>query len=194
MVAIIQYNDGNVQSVQYALHRLGVDAIITNDASIITSADKVIFPGVGHAAAAMECLQQLQLINLLTNLKQPVLGICLGMQLMCTYSNEGNTNCLGIFNQSVKLFNTNTLKVPHVGWNSITNYQSILFNNIPNNAFVYSVHSYYVSIGIHTIATTNYANTFSAALQKNNFYGVQFHPEKSGDIGEKILKNFISLA
>jgi imidazole glycerol-phosphate synthase subunit HisH len=136
----------------------------------------------------------LQLINLLTNLKQPVLGICLGMQLMCTYSNEGNTNCLGIFNQSVKLFNTNTLKVPHVGWNSITNYQSILFNNIPNNAFVYSVHSYYVSIGIHTIATTNYANTFSAALQKNNFYGVQFHPEKSGDIGEKILKNFISLA
>lgn len=193
MIAIIQYNAGNVLSVQHALNRLGVASIITNNPAEIKAADKVIFPGVGHAATAMENLQQHQLISVLTALQQPVLGICLGMQLLCAHSEEGNTRCLGIFNQTVQLFQSKVLKVPHVGWNVIENCTSNLFTNIPAKACVYSVHSYFVESGEHTIATSNYIHQFSAAINKNNFYGVQFHPEKSGDIGEEILKNFITL-
>jgi len=192
-IAIIKYNSGNVQSVQYALQRIGVESMVTDDAKTILEADKIIFPGVGHANAAMEYLKHKELDKLLVNLKQPVLGICLGMQLLCNYSEEGNTNCLGIFDTDVKLFKSATLKVPQVGWNNIYNYSSDIFMNIEENVFVYSVHSYYAELCSETIAVTNYVSAYSAALQKNNYYGVQFHPEKSGKVGEEILKNFIQL-
>jgi imidazole glycerol-phosphate synthase subunit HisH len=196
MIAIIKYNAGNVQSVQYALQRLGVESIVTDDAAMIRNADKVIFPGVGHAAPAMQYLRDKQLDKLIVSLQQPVLGICLGLQLMCNHSEEGDTQCLGIFNEAVKLFfpsQDQHLKVPHVGWNSIHDFKTTLFDDLKENDFVYSVHSYYAALGNETVATTNYIHPFSAALQKNNFYAVQFHPEKSGTVGETILKNFISL-
>ena len=197
MVAIIKYNAGNVQSVQYALQRIGVDSIVTDDKATIESADKVIFPGVGHANAAMQYLRERQLDQLIISLQQPVLGICLGLQLMCKYSEEGNTDCLGIFDEKVKLFSTPSTtvhKIPQIGWNNIYDYHSKLFTGVNDNEFVYTVHSYYAALGAATIATTDYIIPYSAALEKDNFYAVQFHPEKSGKVGEQILKNFINIS
>ena len=194
MIAIIKYNAGNVQSVQYALQRLGAESIITDDPVLIQQADKVIFPGVGHAAAAMHSLRENKLDSVIVNLRQPVLGICLGLQLLCKHSIEGDTNCLGIFDADVKLFSSLNMKVPQIGWNTICNYQSILFNGLQDAAFVYSVHSYYAEVNAQTIATTNYSLQYSAAMQQQNFYAVQFHPEKSGIAGEIILNNFINLS
>ena len=193
MVAIIKYNTGNVQSVQYALQRIGVDSVVTDDFEVIRNADKVIFPGVGHAQSAMQYLREKKLDTLIISLQQPVLGICLGLQLMCKYSEEGDTTCLNIFDTEVKLFSSPVLKVPQIGWNNIYNYKSVLFDGLPEQAFVYTVHSYYAALSKETTATTDYILSFSAALQKNNFYAVQFHPEKSGVIGETILKNFIQI-
>jgi imidazole glycerol-phosphate synthase subunit HisH len=192
---IIQYNAGNIQSVLYALERLGATALVTDDANEIKTADKVIFPGVGEASTAMQYLKERKLDLLIKNLEQPVLGICLGMQLMCTHSTENNTSCLGIFEEQVKQFKPldATIKVPQIGWNTISNLKSILFEGIPENSYAYFVHGYYASMGAHTIATTNYVEDYSSALQKNNFYGVQFHPEKSAAVGEQIIQNFLSL-
>lgn len=191
MIAIVKYNAGNVQSVQYALQRLGVESVVTDDIGLIQGADKVIFPGVGHAFAAMESLKESGLDKVIKNLKQPVLGICLGMQLLCRHSQEGETNCLGIFNTGIKLFESPALKVPQIGWNTIYDYSSVLFKGLQEAAFVYTVHSYYAAVSKDTVAKTEYILPYSAALQKENFYGVQFHPEKSGLAGETILKNFI---
>ena len=197
-VAIIKYNAGNVQSVQYALQRIGVDSEVTDDIDLIKGAGRVIFPGVGHANAAMEYLKDRGLDKIIINLKQPVLGICLGMQLMCNHSEEGDTQCLGIFDTDIKLFSfppaavgERCFKVPQVGWNNMYDYRSVLFNGVTQAAFVYTVHSYYAAVSKDTAATTDYILPYSAALQKNNFYGVQFHPEKSGTVGETILRNFI---
>ena len=192
---IIQYNAGNIQSVLYALERLGATALVTDDANEIKTADKVIFPGVGEASTAMQYLKERKLDLLIKNLEQPVLGICLGMQLMCTHSTENNTPCLGIFEEQVKQFKPldPTIKVPQIGWNTISNLKSILFEEIPENSYAYFVHGYYAAMGAHTIATTNYVEDYSSALQKDNFYGVQFHPEKSALIGEQLIKNFLSL-
>jgi imidazole glycerol-phosphate synthase subunit HisH len=195
MIAIIKYNAGNVQSVQYALQRIGVASIVTDEVELIQTADKVIFPGVGHASSAMQYLKEKELDKLIVSLQQPVLGICLGLQLMCSHSEEGDTDCLGIFDEEVKLFRKTkgNYKVPQIGWNNIYGYKSVLFNGISDNAFVYTVHSYFANLGKETIATTDYIQPYSAALEKNNFYAVQFHPEKSGTIGETILKNFINI-
>ena len=192
---IIQYNAGNIQSVLYALERLGVAALVTDDPIKIKTADRVIFPGVGEASTAMQYLKERQLDILIQNLKQPVLGICLGMQLMCTYSEENNTNCLGIFNEQVKQFRpeNNSIKVPQMGWNTITHLQTPLFKGVEENTYAYFVHGYYAYIGEHTIAQTNYILDYSSALHKDNFYGVQFHPEKSAKAGEQIIQNFLSI-
>ncbi len=193
-IAIIRYNAGNIQSVLYALERMNVEATVTADEEIIRSADKVIFPGVGEASTTMDYLKHHKLDKLIVDLKQPVLGICLGMQLMCSYSEEGDADCLGIFNQPVLKFNkTENYKIPHMGWNNIYDLKSNLFNKNIENKYVYFVHSFYVPKCENTIATCNYIEPFSAALNKNNFYATQFHPEKSGSIGEIILKNFIKL-
>lgn len=191
-VVIIDYGAGNIQSIQFAFKRLGVDAILTNDIQVIQGADKVIFPGVGEASNAMKMLRESGLDAVIPNLKQPVLGICLGMQLMCSYSEEGNTKGLGIFTDRVVKFNTE-VKVPQIGWNQISNLKSSLFTGISENEYMYLVHSYYAPICKETIATSTYGLEYSTALQKNNFYGVQFHPEKSSKAGEKILKNFLNL-
>ena len=193
MIAIIKYNAGNVQSVQCALQRIGVDSIVTDDVDAISKADKVIFPGVGHAQSAMQYLQEKQLDKLIVSLRQPVLGICLGLQLLCKHSEEGDTSCLGIFDTEVKLFPPGNFKVPQIGWNNIGEYKSVLFNGLVNEVFVYTVHSYYAALSNETTAVTDYILPYSAALEKNNFYAVQFHPEKSGGIGETILKNFIQI-
>ena len=200
MIAIIKYNAGNVQSVQYALRRLNVESVVSDDADIIRNAERVIFPGVGHAAPAMQYLKERKLDKLIVSLTQPTLGICLGLQLMCKHSEEGDTTCLGIFDEQVKLFIPpllgevrRGLKVPQSGWNSIYDFHSELFEGLRQNDFVYAVHSYYAALGNETVATTNYIQPYSAALQKDNFYAVQFHPEKSGVVGETILKNFITL-
>ena len=197
MIAIIKYNAGNVQSVQYALQRLNVESVVSDDADIIRNAERVIFPGVGHAAPAMQYLKERKLDKLIVSLTQPTLGICLGLQLMCKHSEEGDTTCLGIFDEQVKLFAPPPLKgnfkVPQIGWNSIYDFHSELFEGLRQNDFVYAVHSYYAALGNETVATTNYIQPYSAALQKDNFYAVQFHPEKSGVVGETILKNFITL-
>ena len=190
-IAIIKYNSGNVQSVQYALQRIGVESVVTDNAKLIQQADKVIFPGVGHAYSAMAYLKERKLDKMILDLKQPVLGICLGMQLMCSHSEEGNTTCMGIFNTGIKLFASSVHKVPQIGWNNIYSYQSVLFKGLVENAFVYTVHGYYAAISADTIAATDYILPYSAALHKDNFYAVQFHPEKSGTVGETILKNFI---
>jgi glutamine amidotransferase len=192
---IIQYNAGNIQSVLYALERIGMTAVVTDDPTLIQSADKVIFPGVGEASTAMQYLKQRNLDKLIPQLKQPVLGICLGMQLMCSHSEENNTPCLEIFDAQVKKFSTAepALKIPQMGWNTICDFKTDLFTSVPENSFAYFVHGYYATIGRHTIAKTDYILTYSAALQKDNFYGVQFHPEKSALVGEQIIKNFIAL-
>ena len=197
MIAIIKYNAGNVQSVQYALQRIGVESIVTDDETELRAADKVIFPGVGHAGSAMQYLKDRQLDKLIVSLTQPVLGICIGLQLMCKYSEEGDTQCLGVFDEEVKLFpatGNGNFKIPQIGWNNIYGYKSDLFNGLSDNAFVYTVHSYYAATGNETVAITDYIIPFSAALKKDNFYAVQFHAEKSGTVGETILKNFISLS
>lgn len=196
-VVVIKYNAGNIRSVDYALKRLNVETQITGDFDEILSADKVIFPGVGEAANTMRYLRENKLDQIIINLKQPVLGICLGLQLMCKHSEEGNTKCLGIFDEKVLHFDPNLIsehvKVPHMGWNKIFNLKKGIFDVSLENEYVYFVHSYYASIGEHTAATTNYIVPFSAGLQKNNFYATQFHPEKSGTIGARILENFLSL-
>lgn len=190
-IAIIDYGAGNVKSIEFALQRLGFDSILTKDAEIIKSADRVIFPGVGEASSAMKMLQDTDLDNVIPNLKQPVLGICLGMQLMCNYSEEGSTQGLGVFDVDVVKFETD-LKVPQVGWNTIYNLKSNLFQGIEDESYMYLVHSYYVPKHENSIASSDYGLEYSVALFKNNFYGVQFHPEKSGKLGEQILKNFIT--
>ncbi|MBN1987041.1 MAG: imidazole glycerol phosphate synthase subunit HisH [Prolixibacteraceae bacterium] len=197
-IVIIKYNAGNIESVNNALNRLGVNAEITASHDKIKKADKVIFPGVGEASTTMNYLRKHQLDKVIVSLKQPVLGICLGLQLMCSHSEENNTTCLGIFEEKVKRFipkpgEEHITKVPHMGWNAIYNLNSSLFSAETEDQYVYFVHSYYASLGEHTAATCNYIVPFSAALQKNNFYATQFHPEKSGTVGAKILENFLKI-
>lgn len=194
-IVIIKYNAGNIFSVEHAFKRLGIEAVVTGDKELIQKADKVIFPGVGEASSTMQHLQQTGLDKLIPDLKQPVLGICLGMQLMCSHSEEGNVDCLNIFDTEVKRFvpQKHEDKVPHMGWNTISNVKSDLFDISLENQFVYFVHSYYVAISEHTAAVTDYIHPFSAAMHKNNFYATQFHPEKSGSVGESILKNFLKI-
>jgi len=194
--AIIKYNAGNIRSVQFALERLGVNGIVTDDPDEIRSADKVIFPGVGEASTAMQYLQQRGLDKLIVSLKQPVLGICLGMQLLCKHSEENDTNCLGIFDVEVKRFQSpvaNLLKIPQIGWNNIANLHSTIFEHVPENSYMYFVHSYYAALSPDTVAIANYVINYSAALQKGNFYAVQFHPEKSAEGGQNILDSFLKL-
>jgi len=197
-VAIIKYNAGNIRSVLFALERLGVEATVTDDHDFIRQSSHVIFPGVGAANSAMPYLQERGLDQLMLSLTQPFLGICLGMQLMCRHSEEGNTNCLGMFDIAVRKFpatddDGQRIKTPHMGWNSLYNLQSPIMKGVDENAFMYFVHSYYAEISSHTTAACNYALPFSAALQKDNFFGVQFHTEKSAAAGEQILKNFLTL-
>lgn len=193
-IVIIKYNAGNIQSVLYALQRIGAQAVVTDDALQIKQAAKVIFPGVGEASSAMQYLRERKLDEVIANLTQPVLGICLGMQLLCSKSEENNTRCMNIFDSPVKRFATHdqSVKIPQIGWNSIYDLKSPLFNSISENSFMYLVHSYYADLCNETIATCNYIQPYSAGLQKNNFYGVQFHPEKSADAGEQLLKNFLT--
>jgi len=194
-LSIIQYNAGNIQSVLYALERLGVTATVTDDPAFIQASDKVIFPGVGEASTAMAYLKERNLDQLIVALKQPVLGICLGMQLMCRHSAENDTNCLGIFEEQVLAFKATekTTKVPQMGWNNITSLKTDLFKAVPENSFAYFVHGYYAGLGANTISTTDYIQVYSSGLHKNNFYGVQFHPEKSAEVGEQIIQNFLAL-
>ena len=194
-IAIIKYNAGNIRSVLYALERIGHTAVVTDNADEIKNADKVIFPGVGEASTAMNYLKDRNLDKLICSLTQPVLGICLGMQLMCKYSEENDTECLGIFDETVNKFKVESLKlkVPQIGWNSIYDLKTDLFKNVTENSYCYFVHGYYAAKGEHTIATTDYVQPYSSALRKINFYGVQFHPEKSATTGEKILSNFLKL-
>lgn len=191
-IIIVKYNAGNIQSVLYALERIGVEATVTDDHAQIKAADKVIFPGVGEASSAMRYLKERGLDEVLKSLTQPVLGVCLGMQLMCKYSEENDTACLGIFDEQVKQFKPtdSTIKVPQIGWNNIYDLKTDLFNNLADNSYCYFVHGYYAALGEHTIAKTDYVQPYSSALHKNNFYGVQFHPEKSATVGEQILRNF----
>ena len=191
-IVIINYGAGNIQSIKFATQRLGYEAILSDDIEEIRTADKVIFPGVGEASSAMKKLKSTKLDAVIPTLKQPVLGICLGMQLMCNYCEEGGTKGLGIFDVDVIKFN-NTLKVPQIGWNQIYNLKSALFEGIPENEYMYLVHSYYAPLCAETIATTNYGLEYSSSLENENFYGTQFHPEKSGDVGEKILGNFLKI-
>ena len=197
-IVIIKYNAGNIESVNNALMRLGVKAEITGDHEKIKAADKVIFPGVGEASTTMAYLRKEGLDKLIPELKQPVLGICLGLQLMCSYSEENDTPCLGIFDEQVKRFIPEpgmefVTKVPHMGWNNIMDLKNGIFDPSIENQFVYFVHSYYATVGEHTAAVCNYINPFSAALHRDNFYATQFHPEKSGTVGARILENFLKI-
>ena len=197
-VAIIKYNAGNIMSVDYALQRLGNNPVVTNNPELIKSADKVIFPGVGEASTTMNFLKKENLDKLIRSLKQPVLGICLGMQLMCKHSEENDTPCIGIFDEPVRRFipepGTESInKVPQMGWNSIYKLKGEVFKNIPEDSYVYFVHSYYTATGKDTIALCDYIQPFSAALHKDNFYATQFHPEKSGKVGSIILENFLKI-
>lgn len=191
-VAIVKYNAGNIRSVDFALQRLGVDASITDDHEQLRTADRVIFPGVGEASTTMKYLQERQLDVLIRNLNQPVLGICLGLQLMCKTSEEGQAECIGIFDLTVRKFELQ-LKVPHMGWNSLSKIHGRLIPAELNREYAYFVHSYYAPVGAHTTAVTEYITPFSAALERDNFYATQFHPEKSGSVGETILKKFLAL-
>lgn len=200
-IAIVKYNAGNIQSVLYALERIGATATVTDDLDILRKADKIIFPGVGEASTAMQYLRERKLDQLIKELQQPVLGICLGMQLMCTHSAENDTVCLGIFEEYIQSFHSlkadlpqadqHNYKIPQMGWNTITDLRTPLFEGVPENSYCYFVHGYYAALGPDTIATTDYLKPYSSALHRNNFYGVQFHPEKSAGVGEQILKNFI---
>lgn len=192
MIAILKYNAGNIQSVENAVQRLGYQTIVTDDVNELNAADKVIFPGVGEASSAMAYLKERQLDEVIKQLKQPVLGICLGMQLLCQFTEEGNTQGIGIFDNKVRLFPSTDI-VPHMGWNDCNTLQGQLFQGIQEGADFYFVHSYCAEVNENTIATTNYILPFSAALQKDNFYAVQFHPEKSATIGNQLLKNFLEL-
>lgn len=189
---IVDYGAGNIKSIQFAFQRLGVEAVLTNKSKEILVADKVIFPGVGEASSAMSKLRESGLDKVIPQLKQPVLGICLGMQLMCESTEEGNTNGLGIFNAKVRRF-SNQVKVPQIGWNTIHDLKSDLFNHVEDGAYMYLVHSYYAESNDQTIATTDYEMNYASALAKDNFFGVQFHPEKSSKAGEQLLKNFLVL-
>lgn len=194
MIAIIDYKMGNIRSVENALRRIGTEWILTDDSDVISKADKVILPGVGHAGEAMANLRERNLIQVIKDLRHPVLGICVGMQVMCRHTEEGDADCLGIFDARVRRFDDSTEhKVPHMGWSRITNLESKLFKNIDGGAYVYFVHSYYAPLCPDTIATTRHGIMFSAALKYENFYGTQFHPEKSGDVGEHIIRNFLEL-
>ena len=190
-LAIVKYNAGNIQSVLYALERIGRQAVVTDDPALIRGADKVIFPGVGEASTAMHYLRERGLDELIRGLQQPVLGICLGMQLMCSYSEENDTECLGIFDEKVRKFAGGDLKVPQIGWNNIYGLKTRLFEGVADKSYCYFVHGYYAALGGHTIGQTDYVQPYSSALHRDNFYGVQFHPEKSAQVGERILQNFI---
>jgi len=197
-IVIIKYNAGNIRSVDFALQRLGVSALITADQDEIRSADRIIFPGVGEASTTMSYLKLHKLDTLIRDLRQPVLGVCLGLQLMCAHSEEGDTTCLGIFPEEVKKFilpqdDMTPFKVPHMGWNSVSGLKTPLFDHISEADYFYFVHSFYATTGADTAATCDYMVPFSAALQRDNFYATQFHPEKSGKTGAKILENFINL-
>jgi imidazole glycerol-phosphate synthase subunit HisH len=192
MIAIVKYNAGNITSVKNAVERLGYSCIVTDDETILKLAEKVIFPGVGEASSAMQFLKEKGLDEVIKKLTQPVLGICLGQQLLCQFSEEGNTNCLGIFDATVKKFEPK-LKVPHMGWNTISDLKSALFNGISDKKDFYFVHSYYAEISTQTTAVCDYIVPFSASMQKDNFYATQFHPEKSSSVGEQLLLNFLKL-
>jgi glutamine amidotransferase len=196
-IVIIKYNAGNTQSVSYALERMGVTPLITDEPDEICGADKVIFPGVGEASTAMNYLKERKLDKVIKGLKQPVLGICVGLQLLCDYSEENDTTCMGVFEVAVKRFQPNgqahQFKVPQIGWNKLTDFQDALFKGLPSESYVYFVHSYYAELSPYTIAKTDYIHPFSAALHKDNFYALQFHTEKSGEIGAKILGNFLEI-
>ena len=194
-VAVVKYNAGNIFSVVRALQRLGVEPQLTDDAEELQRADRVVFPGQGEAATAMDYLRRHGLDEAIRSLRQPVLGICIGQQLMCSHSEEGDTQCLGIFDVPVRRFEPlrHEDKVPHMGWNQLEATRSPLFEGVGDGEYVYFVHSYYVPLCPYTIAATQYAQPFSAAMQKDNFYATQFHPEKSGSVGERILRNFLSL-
>ena len=191
-VVIIDTGVANISSVKFAFERLSITPLVSSNSEVIKQADRVVIPGVGSAPYAMKLLKQKKLVSVLKLLKQPVLGICLGMQLLCKHSEEGHTKGLGVFDVNVKRF-TNAVKVPHMGWNTIHNHNSDLLINIPENSYMYSVHSYYAGLTEQTIASSNYEHEFSAALQSNNFYGVQFHPEKSSKDGSQLLQNFLNL-
>ena len=194
MIAIVDYKMGNLRSVENALRRLGADFTVTADADVIRRADKVLLPGVGNAAEAMENLRAADLVDVIRSLRQPVLGICVGMQVMCRHSEEGDVDCLGIFDARVKRFvPAPEVKVPHMGWNQIGNLETKLFKDLDGGSYVYFVHSYYPELCPDTIATATHGVMFSAALKYENFYGTQFHPEKSGDVGERIISNFLKL-
>jgi glutamine amidotransferase len=194
-LVIIKYNAGNVRSVQFALERLAVEPLLTDDPVEILSADRIIFPGVGEASSAMAYLKERGLDKVILDAKQPFLGICLGMQLMCAHSEENDTPCLDIFQEKVKRFvaNESSQKIPQIGWNTIHGLKSHLFKGVPENSHCYFVHSYYATLGNHTIAQTDYCGGFSAALQTRNYFGVQFHPEKSAEVGSDIIKNFLNI-
>lgn len=198
-VVIIKYNAGNILSVSFALERLGISPVVTDDIQTIEKADRVIFPGVGEASSAMDYLAARGLDKVIKELKQPVLGICLGMQLLCSHSEENDADCLGIIPIAVRKFiplpglDGRPLKVPQIGWNSIDNLKSPLFDGIPNGSYVYNVHSYYAESSSYTIATSSYDVEYASAIRRDNFYGVQFHAEKSAAVGERILKNFLTL-
>jgi imidazole glycerol-phosphate synthase subunit HisH len=192
-VAIVKYNAGNTASVANALVRLGVEPVVTSAADELRSADKVVFPGVGEASTAMRYLRERQLDSVITSLTQPVLGICLGMQLMCGSSDENETTCLGILPYSVRRFESDTLKIPHVGWNQISQLRSPLFAGIDEGSRVFFVHGYYVETGVETTAITDYGQRFSAGVARDNFHALQFHPEKSGSVGVQILENFLKI-
>jgi glutamine amidotransferase len=194
-LAIIKYNAGNIQSVLFALERLGVEAEVTDDIEKINTADKVIFPGVGEASSAMVSLRESRLDKVIPALSQPVLGICVGMQLLCKHSEENDTTCLNVIPVNVKKFKSQQqlLKVPQVGWNQIFHLKSDLFKGIPEHSYIYNVHSYYANDSVYTIANCSYGLDYAAAIRKDNFYGVQFHTEKSAETGDRIIKNFLEL-
>lgn len=193
MITIVDYGVGNLRSVENALRRLGAEYRLSADPAVIAASDKVLLPGVGNAAEAMFNLRERGLVQPIRELRKPLLGICIGMQVLCRRSEEGNTECIGLFDTDVVKFDSSSLKVPHMGWNRIGNLSSKLFKNIDEGSYVYFVHSYRPNVCRDTTATTEYGGLFSSALKYENFYGTQFHPEKSGDVGEKILQNFLAL-